>query len=82
MISFDKLFNEVLPENNITIYTLYAKLNVARSQIYRLKDSSVQLKTVDNILQLLYEVTNKKYSLDDICEFIPESKPEEEKEED
>lgn len=73
MIKFDKLFNEVMPVNGITIYTLYAKMNIARSQIYRFKDNGrVQLESVNVLLQLLYEKTGKVYQLSDICEFIPD----------
>ena len=81
MIKFDKLFDEVMPENGITIYKLYAKLNVARSQIYRFKDNGrVQLESVNALLQLLYEHTGKVYQLSDICEFVPD--PPKEKEND
>lgn len=72
MIKFDKLFDEVMPANGITIYTLYAKLNVARSQIYRFKSSRLQLESVNALLQLLYEYTGKVYQLSDICEFVPD----------
>ena len=72
MLKFDKLFNEVMPSNGITIYTLYNSLKVARSQIYRLKEGKVQVATVNMILQLLYERTGKVYQPSDICEFIPE----------
>lgn len=80
MIKFDKLFHEVMPNNDITIYTLYHSLKIARSQIYRLKEGKVQVATVNMILQLLYERTGKIYQLSDICEFIPDQ-PENKEEE-
>lgn len=80
MLKFDKLFNEVMPSNDITIYTLYNTLKVARSQIYRLKEGKVQVATVNMILQLLYERTGKVYQPSDICEFIPEQSENKEEE--
>ena len=80
MLKFDKLFNEVMPSNDITIYTLYNTLKVARSQIYRLKEGKVQVATVNMILQLLYERTGKVYQPSDICEVIPEQSENKEEE--
>lgn len=81
MISFDKLFDEVLKTEHISIYRLYEHLNVSRSQIYRFKTSNLRLSSVDNILQILYEETGKIYQLSDICEFIPEQQNNNEKKE-
>ncbi len=81
MIKFDKLFNEIMPANNISIYTLYNSMKVSRSQIYRLKNSRVQIQTVDAILQLLYERTGNVYQLSDICEFVPDPPKENEEHE-
>ena len=78
MISFDKLFNEVMKDENISTYRLYQYLGVSRSQIYRRKDSKVQIATLDRILQILFEETGKVYQLSDICTFIPEQQKNEE----
>lgn len=78
MINFDRLFNDVMKKEHISIYRLYQYLGVSRSQIYRIKDGKCQLATLDRILQLLYEETGRTYQLTDICEFVPDKKNEEE----
>lgn len=72
MINFDKLFNQVMKENHITIYRLYTYLGISKSQIYRIKAGKCQLATLNTILQLLYEETGHIYQISDICEFVPE----------
>lgn len=71
MLNFDKLF-KLAKDNGISIYTMYTRLKISRSQIYRIKDGKCQAATLDRILQLLYEETGNTYQLSDICEFIPD----------
>lgn len=70
MLNFEKLFL-LAKEHGISIYTMYTYLGISRSQIYRVKAGHVQVTTLDNILQLLYEQTGNIYQLSDICEFTP-----------
>ncbi|WP_251209082.1 helix-turn-helix domain-containing protein [Acetatifactor aquisgranensis] len=72
MIKFDKLF-QILKERGISQYHLYTYENISRSQIQRLKTGNVNVNTLNNILNVLRDCT-----LDDICEFIPDKKEEEE----
>lgn len=71
MLNFDKLF-KLAKENHITIYTMYTRLGISRSQIYRVKEGKCQAATLDRILQLLYEETGNVYQLSDISEFVPD----------
>lgn len=80
MLNFDKLF-KLAKDNHITIYTMYTKLKISRSQIYRIKSGKCQAATLDRILQLLYEETGNVYQLSDICEFIPDPQKENEERE-
>lgn len=75
MIKFDRLF-KILEERGITQYQLYTYKGISRSQIQRLKTGNVNVHTLNNILNILEDCT-----LDDICEFIPDKKEEEKKEE-
>lgn len=79
MIKFDKLF-EVAKEHGISIYTMYQYLGISRSQIYRIKDGKVQISTLNNVLQILYEQTGIIFDMSDICEFVPDSKNEDNEE--
>lgn len=72
MIKFDKLF-KILEERGISQYQLYTYKGISRSQIQRLKTGNVNVNTLNNVLNILEDCT-----LDDICEFIPDSKEEEE----
>lgn len=71
MLNFDKLF-KLAKDNGISIYTMYTRLGISRSQIYRVKSGKCQAATLDRILQLLYEETGNTYQLSDICEFVPD----------
>ena len=51
MINFDKLFNQVMKENHITIYRLYTYLGISKSQIYRIKAGKCQLATLNTMVQ-------------------------------
>lgn len=71
MLNFDKLF-KLAKDNGISIYTMYTRLKLSRSQIYRIKEGRIQAATLDRVLQLLYEETGNTYQLSDICTFIPD----------
>lgn len=76
MITFTKLF-KTLKENGISQYSLYNTHGISRAQIQRLKENqSVTTHTLDMILNILGE----GFTLNDIAEFIPEQKNEEETE--
>ncbi len=75
MIKFDKLFT-TLKENGISQYKLYAYHGISRSQIQRLKNNqSVTTHTLNVLLNILGE----GFTLNDISEFIPDKKQEDEK---
>lgn len=74
MITFDKLFR-TLKENGISQYKLYTYHDISRSQIQRLKkNQSVTSYTLNRILNILGE----SFTLNDIAEFIPDTKQEKE----
>lgn len=79
MLNFDKLF-KLAKEHGISIYTMYTRLKISRSQIYRIKEGKCQAATLDRVLQLLYEETGNVYQLSDICTFVPENEENEKKE--
>lgn len=74
MIKFDKLF-KTLKEKKISQYDLYTYRGVSRSQIQRLKrNESVTTHTLNRMLNILGE----GFTLNDIAEFIPDKKEDEE----
>ena len=76
MITFTKLFR-TLKENGISQYSLYNTYGISRAQIQRLKENqSVTTHTLDMILNILGE----GFTLNDIAEFIPDQKNEEDPE--
>lgn len=75
MIKFDKLF-KIFEERGISQYKLYTYLGLNRSQISRLKTGDVTVHTLNQVLNILGDCT-----LDDIAEFIPDSKEENEEHE-
>jgi len=76
MITFTKLFR-TLKENGISQYSLYNTYGISRAQIQRLKENqSVTTHTLDMILNILGE----GFTIDDIAEFIPDQKKEEDTE--
>ncbi len=70
MIIFNRLF-KTLKENEISQYSLYNHHGISRAQIQRLKDNE---SVTTNTLNMIMNILGEGFTLDDICEFIPDNK--------
>ena len=73
MIKFDKLF-KTLKENGISQYSLYTHYGISRAHIQRMKTNQ---SVTNHTLNLIMNILDEGFTLNDIAEFTPDEKEEE-----